>query len=519
MRHSGFVLAWALALAGCGANAAHAIGADTCRTGVEHQQVLDACAAWIASSGTSREETAEAHRRRGVTYRVFFDDADKAIIELDAALRLVPEDTEALSERAKSFFDKGEHAKAAADLSTLIRIKPDNADHYVYRGLMLTNLGRFDEAIADLDRAIQLEPRANAYFVRSLAYADRDEHDRARADFAEALRRSPDTEKSYLYLGRGERLEKKGALEQALADYRAALGLDPTSAVIKHAVTTLERQLASRPAASDSGPPKPDATALATTPLPVAPAPALPQATPRVLPPAAPRTRVALVIGNGAYQHATRLPNPTNDAADVAQALRRLGFEVVDGRDLDRRGMEDKVREFSRKLDRAHVALFFYAGHGMQVAGRNYLIPVDAKLERAGDINFETVDISHVLGQMEADQRVNLVFLDACRDNPLARSFARSLGTRSTAVGQGLASIQGAVGTMIAYATQPDAVALDGDGRNSPFTAALLKHLATPGLDIGVLMRRVRADVVQETRGRQVPWDHSSLIGEIVLAQ
>jgi uncharacterized caspase-like protein len=228
--------------------------------------------------------------------------------------------------------------------------------------------------------------------------------------------------------------------------------------------------------------------------------------------------RVALVIGNGAYQNASKLINPTNDAGDVAQALRRIGFEVIEGRDLDKRGMEAKIVEFGNKLDGAGTALFFYAGHGMQVGGRNYLVPVDAKLERAGNLTFETIDVSSVLAQMEAPKRVNLVFLDACRDNPLARSFARSLGTsRSAAVGNGLASIQAAVGTMIAYATQPDNVALDGSGRNSPFTTALLKHVATPGLEIRSMMSRVRADVLGLTRDQQTPWDHSSLIGEVVL--
>jgi uncharacterized caspase-like protein len=121
--------------------------------------------------------------------------------------------------------------------------------------------------------------------------------------------------------------------------------------------------------------------------------------------------------------------------------------------------------------------------------------------------------------QMEAERRVNLVFLDACRDNPLARSLASSLGTRGIAVGAGLASVQSAIGTMIVYATQPDNVALDGEGRNSPFTAALLKHIATPNVEIGTIMRRVRADVVAATHERQVPWDHSSLIGEVILAR
>jgi uncharacterized caspase-like protein len=227
--------------------------------------------------------------------------------------------------------------------------------------------------------------------------------------------------------------------------------------------------------------------------------------------------RVALVMGNGAYRSVAPLSNPSNDAADIAQALRRIGFDVIEGRDLEKRAMEDKIRDFGHKLDKADVALFFYAGHGLQVGGKNYLVPIDAKLDRAGDLSFETVEVGLVMGQMEAEKRVNLVFLDACRDNPLTRSLARALGTRSASVGQGLASIQSAVGTMIAYATQPDNVALDGEGRNSPFTAALLRHIATPGLEISSLMKRVRADVVAATRERQVPWDHSSLMGDVVL--
>jgi uncharacterized caspase-like protein len=201
------------------------------------------------------------------------------------------------------------------------------------------------------------------------------------------------------------------------------------------------------------------------------------------------------------------------------RVLSKLGFDVVEGRDLDKRGMEDKIREFGGKLERADLALFFYAGHGMQVAGRNYLIPIEAKLERPGDLSLDTIEVGQVLAQMEAEKRVNLIFLDACRDNPLARSFSRSLGTRSNSVGQGLASIQSAVGTMIAYATQPDAVALDGEGRNSPFTTALIKHISTPALEISALMKRVRADVIAVTRERQVPWDHSSLVGDVILAK
>jgi hypothetical protein len=257
-------------------------------------------------------------------------------------------------------------------------------------------------------------------------------------------------------------------------------------------------------------------------------APARPAAPPALAPaPAQPAVvsstefghRVALVIGNGDYRVANRLSNPTNDANDMAAVLRRLGFDVVEGKNLDRRAMDDAIREFGRKLDGADLALFFYAGHGLQVGGKNYLVPIDAKLERAGDLLLDTVDVGTVLAQMEGEKRVNLVFLDACRDNPLSRSLARSLATRSTSVGVGLAPIQSAVGTMIAYATRPESVAFDGEGRNSPFTTALLKHIATPGVDIGALMRRVRADVIAATREKQVPWDDSSLVGDVVLAR
>ena len=229
--------------------------------------------------------------------------------------------------------------------------------------------------------------------------------------------------------------------------------------------------------------------------------------------------KVALVIGNSAYQQVARLANPVNDSGDVAAALRKLGFDVVEGRDLDKRAFEDRVRQFGRKLDGAKIALFFYAGHGLQVGGKNYLLPTDSRLERPGDLNFEALDLTFVLGLMEGEKRVNLVFLDACRDNPLARSLARTLGTRSATVGPGLATVQSAIGTMIAYATQPDNVALDGEGtRNSPFTTALLKHIATPNLEIRSMMTRVRADVLAATREKQVPWDHSSLIGDVFLS-
>jgi hypothetical protein len=233
---------------------------------------------------------------------------------------------------------------------------------------------------------------------------------------------------------------------------------------------------------------------------------------------AAQEKRVALVIGNGAYQHAAPLPNPVNDASDLAGALRELGFDVIEGQDLTLTALGQRVREFARRAGGARVALFFYAGHGMQVGDRNYLVPIDARLEHPSDLDFETVEVDKILQQMQAEDRVNLVFLDACRDNPLARSLARSLtGTRSATVEQGLAKIDAGRGTLIAFATSPKKVALDGGGRNSPFTAALLKHIRTPGMDIQRVLTRVTGDVEDSTNGTQSPWVHASLRYDVVL--
>lgn len=227
--------------------------------------------------------------------------------------------------------------------------------------------------------------------------------------------------------------------------------------------------------------------------------------------------RVALVIGNSAYRHAAPLANPANDAADIAQKLRELGFEVVLGLDLDLDGLRVRIREFVLAIENVDLALFYYAGHGLQVDGENYMVPVDARLAAKIDLEFEALPINVVLSAMERSSRTNLIFLDACRNNPLAENLARSMGTRAVSVGRGLARIGSGVGSLVAFSTQPGNVALDGDGRNSPFTTALLKHLGTPGQDITRDLIQVRRDVLAATDGRQVPWENSSLTGEVVL--
>jgi len=221
--------------------------------------------------------------------------------------------------------------------------------------------------------------------------------------------------------------------------------------------------------------------------------------------------RVALIIGNAAYRHASTLANPNNDATDIGAALKSLGFEIVEGIDLDKAGMERTLREFSRRLEGAEVGLFFYAGHGLQVKGTNYLVAIDAKLEAERDLDFEAMKVDTVLAHMEREARTNIVFLDACRNNTLARNLARTMGTRSVGENSGLAPVASGLGTFIAFATEPGAVASDGAQRNSPFATALKKQLPVAGLSLGDMMIEVRREVVDVTKGTQVPWDHSAL--------
>jgi hypothetical protein len=232
--------------------------------------------------------------------------------------------------------------------------------------------------------------------------------------------------------------------------------------------------------------------------------------------PAWAQKKLALVIGNGAYKNATELPNPPNDARDMEGVLGVMGFEVVSAFDATKQDMDVKIREFAEKAESADVALFFYAGHGMQVNGVNYLIPVDAKLETSTALDFETVNAESIIRYMSSDTRVGLVFLDACRDNPLSRRFQKK--SRSAAVGAGLATRTGSdPNLLIAFATAPGEVALDGNGRNSPFTSALIKYLPQSKKELRSVLTDVKADVQKSTGKEQIPWSHDNLVTDLYL--
>ena len=226
--------------------------------------------------------------------------------------------------------------------------------------------------------------------------------------------------------------------------------------------------------------------------------------------------RLALVIGNGAYQAAPQLENPANDAADIATALRSIGFDVIERRDATREAMAGAVRDFAERIGTADTALFFYAGHGLQMNGENYLLPVDAKIETQADVRFNTIDLTDIQQEMDGGGRANIIILDACRNNPFVDKLAKS-GRGGGERGLGRIEASG-VGSLVVFSTQPNNVALDGAGRNSPFASALIKYVAVPGLEVRQMISKVRGDVLAATSQKQVPWDNSSLTGDVYLA-
>ncbi len=463
-------------------------------------------------------KTAIAYANRANAYRMKAD-YDRAIRDFDEAIRLDPKDPGAIRSRGQLYTDKGDYGRAISDLNEAIRLKSDDAESYNARGFIYKQQDDNNSAIRDLDQAIKLQPKlALAFSNRGDTWRRRGDADRAIIDLDQAIRLEPSMTPAYVT--RGLAYEKKGDIERAKVEFGTALAKAPGKfAMTKEALEKARERLAAlgeKPVVAVAADPQPQISPGQASSSQAAASHAVP----------APVSlnevgtiergpRVALVIGNGTYANATTLPNPANDARDMAGALRELGFKVIEGYNLDSTAMRGRISDFGAALPGAGVSLFYYAGHGMQVAGKNYLIPIDAKLERPSSLGVEAIEVGAVLSDMEAEKRINLVFLDACRDNPLSRSLARSFGpSRSTTVGQGLAQLPAGIGTLITFATSPDTVALDGSGKNSPFTSAMLKYIRTPGLEIRSMLTRVRADVIKATNERQVPWDHSSLTGD-----
>lgn len=463
-------------------------------------------------------------------------DYDIAIADFDDALKLGPPDGIIFHNRGNAWRGKGDYAKAVADYDMSIKADPRSAFSFQNRGIAKEALGDLDGALSDINQAIRLDPTLPQPLInRTAIWRAKNDLDRAIADGSEAIRLAKDKPPVNImtppnsvlisaYTHRALAYEAKGDYARAKDDYNATLAIVASDAGSKANQATAKVRLS---LVTDAAAPIPrDAPLPATRPTAV---PALQQtgATPMPSPaPTAPGTRMALVIGNGAYAHVKTLPNPPNDARAVAKSLREIGFTVSEGVDLDRAAMQRMTREFLRDAVRAQVAIVYYAGHGVQVDGRNYLIPVDVELKPGTGMTEAMIDMDTIMAGLDDQVRTNILIFDACRNNPMAQQIAAAGSSRGIEGASGLAAPtslgSGATfgaGTLIAFATAPGQVALDGEGANSPFSAALSRHIGTPGLEVQQMLTRVRAEVVSGTKNKQVPWSNSSLLGEVYLAE
>ncbi len=451
-------------------------------------------------------------------------ETDRAITDLDTAIRLDPRQAVPYNNRCWVWTAKGELDNALADCNRAIELDANFAVAYSNRGVVWFQKGELDSALSDFNKAIRIDPSYWAGFSgRGDVWRKKGELARALADFEEAIRISPRAARSYV--SEGLVFEAQGQIDRARSAYRQAVALPTSISVIgaigpitesfrREQATARTRLAALRDSATvPSGP-------LYSSVAPRAPGAVVPAASPTL------GRRIALVIGNGAYAHAPKLANPANDARLIARTLRDMGFEVSDGIDLDRAAMTSLIADFLRAAATANTAVLFYAGHGVQIDGENFLLPIDVKFNGVSELMSEMTNVSSILAGLDDNIRANIVFLDACRDNPIARKVAQSEDAgRSVGVASGLASPSGlgkgttaGAGTLLAFATAPGQIALDGDGADSPFSLALARHIGTPGLEVQQMLTRVRAEVVAATRGRQVPWSNSSLLGEVYLA-
>jgi tetratricopeptide (TPR) repeat protein len=519
------------------------------------------CTRALASGGM--RSPAVAFYNRGIAW-ADKGEFDRAIADYNEAIRINPKYADAYHNRANAWKEMGEYDRGIADLDEAIRLSQD-ALHYNSRGFIWIKKGEYDRAIADFSDAIRLNPRfAIPYANRGEAWRLKGDLERALVDQDRAIALDP--KGTFTYIARGDTLRYKGDFARAIADYERALRTRPdyipaftglgltyekmgdlARARVKFEQATTSRYAfrfedaprsaletaRAQLAALDSGvaPPSipvslPKAVSATSIPTPAIAAPTLPATTVKATV-AKQGRRVALVIGNSAYKNVPVLANPQKDAEAMAASLRNIGFDQVTlANDATREKLIDSLRAFADEAEKADWAMVYYAGHGMEVGGVNYLVPTDAKLAVDRDIQFEAVPLDQVLAAVDTAKKLKLVVLDACRDNPFSprktevpASAAAATPTggakiTSRSIGRGLAEVKASGGTLVVFAAKNGQVALDGDGGNSPFAVAMLQRVATPGVEINKLFRLVRDDVMEATAGRQEPYTYGSLPGK-----
>jgi tetratricopeptide (TPR) repeat protein len=486
-------------------------------------------------------------------------DHDRAIADCGEAIRIAPEYAPPYTNRGNAYLRKGDYELAGADYGEAIRLDPTLANPHTGRCGVLYHQGDYERALADCNRAMELDPKAAAaYSNRGLVYGGKGDNDRAMADFDRAIGLDPalpDTRaaKGWLFIGRGDYRAAKTEIEEALrlspahpaaraghghillalgnaqgalAEFNEALRLKANVAnsywgrgQAYERVGHRSLALADYKKAIELKPTGPDdifaqKNALARIAALEAPVPAAGGAAAASAKPHTPMgRRVALVIGNSAYKAVGELANPRNDAAAVAGGLGRLGFEVIEKHDLGIAAMRKALGEFEDKTAGAEWGFVYYAGHGMELDGHNWLIPVDAELARATDMADEAIALDRVLARLNAASKLRVVILDACRNNPfMTRMVMNRVSTR--AVTRGLAAVEPSHGEVVFYAARDGSVALDGKGANSPFAAALVKHMGEDGVELGWFFREVTSTVLAATGNQQEPFVYGRLPAE-----
>lgn len=433
-----------------------------------------------------------AYTSRGEAWRLK-GNLDRAMADQNEAIKRNPNAIDAYNNRALIWRDKGDLDRAIADYDEAILLNPRYDRAYANRGDIWRLKGDLDKSLADLNKALSLNPTAPVWLsFRGETYQLKGDYDRALADFNEALRLLPTA--VIAYTGRGLAFESKNEEASARADYQKALRLSPdVDASLARPAQQIARQ---RLAAIEAAEQKRNEAAAAAA-----------------HPPVDYGRRVALVIGNSAYRAVAPLPNARADAEALAKALRDTGFQVVmNEHDLTHDALVAALRAFQEEAEHADWAVIYYAGHGIEVGGTNYMIPVDARLRSDRDVQDEAVSLDRVLVATEGARKLRLVILDACRENPFVPQMRRSVASRS--IGRGLARIEPEGGTMVVYSAKDGQVALDGDGKNSPFLLALLNQIRKPNLEISKMFRFVRDDVLNMTGRRQEPFVYGSLPAE-----
>jgi tetratricopeptide (TPR) repeat protein len=469
---------------------------------------------------------------------------DEALADMNKAIPLVnnnPNRASTYNGRGLIWGKKGEPQRAIADFNIAIQLNPTNPKYVANRGEAWRLAGDLDRALADHNRAIEMYAGGSGVdlglTLRGDTYRYRGEYERALADYNEATRITP----QYIppYTARGLTYERMGQFDRAKAEFQKALTVNTESGrgdLSKSARETAEARLAGLA----SGAPQPvflptpgRATSATSVPTPVVATPVVSAAVAKATA-AKQGRRVALVIGNSAYTAIPALTNPRRDAEKVASSLRAIGFDTVTvASDASREKLMETLRSFAAAADKSDWAMVYYAGHGIEVNGINYLVPVDAKLTSDRDVMFAAVPLDQVMAAIDGAKKLKLVMLDACRDNPFAAAAvaaaaaapqpasvtqaaadgdaSRSLRTRSA--GRGLSEVKVAGASLVVYAAKHGQTALDGEGENSPFAVAVVQRLATPGVEINKVFRLVRDDVMEATAGRQEPFTYGSLPG------